>query len=178
MDRRPQDRVDETDRRAGIHDAGEDERLHRPLQLGAVESGQLARVAHLRAVAQDAERPGQCRSRRRLPRQSEQHSVGDAAGDDLAEIAGGERRGGEATSRRLVEQLSDEKRITTGHLEAGAGRTDRPACWPAARLPPRRRPPRQRGQDQHLGGGIADERRSLRVERRIERPRRENDRER
>ena len=178
VDRRSQDRVGETDRRAGIHDAGEDECLHRRLQLGAGEPGQLPRVAHLRAVAQGAERPGQRGGRRRLPRQAKQDRVGDAAGDYLAEIGSGERCRGEAASRRLVEQLSDEKRVPAGHLET---RTDEPIVWLAGQPRGHQRADgrlRQRGEDQHFGGGIADERRSLGSQRGIERPRRENERER
>ncbi len=138
-----------------------------------------ARVADLRAVAEDAQRPGQRGGRRRLPRQAKQHRVGDAAGDDLAEIGRGGRRGGEAASRRLVEQLSDEERVPARHLEAGADEPIVRLARPAGRRRARRRPPRvSGGRTQHLRGGIADERRRLGRQRGIERPRREDERER
>ena len=164
---------------AGFHDAGGDQRRHRRLQLGAGESGQSRRVADLRAVAEHAERAGERGGRRRQPRQAEQHRVGDAARDDRADLGSGGRGGGEAASRRLVEQLADEERVAARHLEARADEPIVRLARTAGRRPARRPPPRVSGdRTQQLGGGIADERRRLGRQRGIERPGREDQRER
>ena len=170
VDRRAQDRMGEADRAAGFHDAGGDQRRHRRLQLGAGESGQSRGVAHLRAVAERAQRAGERGGRRRQPRQTEQHRVGDAARDDRADIGRGGRGGLEAARRRLVEQLADEERVAARHLDARAHEPIvRLAGQPGGDERTDRRP-RQGRRAQQLHGGIGDERRRLGRQRGIERP--------
>ena len=170
VNRRAQDGVGEADRAAGLHDARGHQRPHRRLQVGAGESGQSRGVAHLRAVAERAERAGEHGGCRRQPRQTEQHRVGDPARDDRADIVRGGRGRLDAASRRLVEQLADEERVAARHLHARAheplvGLVGQPVGDQCAdgRL-------RQGRWTEQLHGGIADERRRHGRHRRIERP--------
>ena len=169
VDRRAQDRVGEADGAGGFHDARGHQRRHRRLQVGAAESGQPRGVAHLRAVAERAERAGERGGSRRQPRQAEQHRVGDAAGHDRAEIVRGGRGGIDAASRRLVEQLADEEGVAARHVAARANRSsgssdsraaisaltaasvraDGRSSWPRDRQ--RAPPPRASAQDQAAG---------------------------
>jgi hypothetical protein len=83
-----------------------------------VDPCQLRGVAHLRAVAEHAERPGEHRRRRRQPRQPQKDRVRDAARDDRADIAGGGSALGQPAGGRLVQQLREQERVAARHLQA------------------------------------------------------------
>jgi hypothetical protein len=178
VDRGAQDGVGEADRAAGFHDARGYQCPHRRLHFDAAESRQPRGVAHLRAVAERAERAGEPGGCRRQPRETQQHRIGDAAWDHRADIVRGGRGGRDTSSRRLVEELADEERVAARHLEARAdepivglvGQPGRDQCGDG-RL-------RQGRRAQQLRGGIANERRGLGRQRRIERPSGQDERER
>ena len=179
VDRRAQDRVGEADRAAGFHDAGGDQRRHRRLEVGAAESGQPRGVAHLRAVAEHAERAGERRGRRRQPRQ-------DGAAPRWRRRVGRSRRHRPrrprcgSMPRAAASSSSSPSRnglppVTSrqARTNRSSGSLDEPGGDQCAdgRL-------RQRRRAQQLGTGIGDERRRLGRQRRIERPGGEDQRER
>ena len=71
VDRRAQDRVGKADRATRFHDIGGAQGGHRLLQLNALQSRQLCRVAHLRAVAKHTEGARKGGRRRGEPSQSQ-----------------------------------------------------------------------------------------------------------
>jgi hypothetical protein len=178
VDRRAQNRMREADRAARFHDAGGDQRRGRRLQVGAVQARQLGGVADLRAVAEHAERASERCRRRRQPRQAEQNRVGHAPRDDRADVGRSRRSRFKAASRRLGQQLADEKRIPARHLDA---RADKPIIRLAGQPRGDQRGhgrPRQRRWAQQLDGPIGNERGRLGGQRKIERASREDQPER
>ena len=95
------------------------------------------------------------------------------------DLGRGGRGGVDAAGRRLVEQFAEQERVAAGRLDAGAGRTDRVARSDSRAATSARTAAGVSGDEtQQLHGRVGDERRRLGGEHGIERPGREDERER
>jgi len=142
--------------------------------------GQRRGVPQLRPVPQHRGRPRQLARRRPQPRDPQRHRPRDRPGTQGRDLSGGLLAGPDPVRAQLLDQLSQQERVTAGHHVARLGEPFR-GCGPEL---PRQQfahtAPAERSQGDHaIGGDLLEAGQGIRAVRRLCHPpgKREGDRQ-